>query len=130
MNLKIYQAGLKFMFINAVKRLFNGEVYFEHSLDHGISGTIEATLPIDQDALNKIKEYMTVMVSQNLPFEKKIVSKKEAYEFYKKKNYMEKAYNVLNINNVAVSIFSLEGQYNYLYTHDMPQSTSVLQYFA
>ena len=129
MNLKIYQAGLKFMFINAVKRLFNGEVYFEHSLDHGISGTIEATLPIDQDALNKIKEYMTVMVSQNLPFEKKIVSKKEAYEFYKKKNYMEKAYNVLNINNVAVSIFSLEGQYNYLYTHDMPQSTNVLQYF-
>ena len=38
MNLKIYQSGLKFMFINAVKRLFNGEVYFEHSLDHGIYG--------------------------------------------------------------------------------------------
>ena len=129
MNLKIYQSGLKFMFINAVKRLFNGEVYFEHSLDHGISGTIDATLPIDQNALNKIKEYMQVMVSQNLPFDKKIVTKKEAYEFYKKKGCKEKAFNVLNISNVAVSIFSLEGQYNYLYTHDMPQSTGVLQYF-
>ena len=26
-------------------------------------------------------------------------------------------------------MFSLEGQYNYLYTHDMPASTGVLQYF-
>ncbi len=129
MNLKIYQSGLKFMFINAVKRLFNGEVYFEHSLDHGIYGEIQASVPIDQAALNKIKEHMKVMVGQNIPFEKKIVSKKEAYEFYKNKGYKEKAFNVLNISNVAVSLFSLEGQYNYLYTHDMPASTGVLQYF-
>ena len=129
MNLKIYQSGLKFMLINTVKRLFDGEVYFEHSLDHGISGSIEANVPIDQNNLNKIKDYMNTMVSQNLPFEKKIVSKKEAYEFYKKKGYKEKAFNVLNISNVAVSMFSLEGQYNYLYTHDMPASTGVLQYF-
>jgi uridine kinase len=129
MNLKIYQAGLKFMFVNAVKRLFGGEVYFEHSLDHGIYGTIEAQTPIDQAALNKIKEHMMTMVQQNLPFEKKIVSKKEAYDFYKKKGYKEKAFNVLNINNVVVSMFSLEGQYNYLYTHDIPASTGVIQYF-
>ena len=72
---------------------------------------------------------MTSLVQQNLPFTKKIVSKKEAYDFYKKKDYKEKAFNVLNINNVAVSIFALEGQYNYLYTHDIPASTGVLQYF-
>lgn len=129
MNLKIYQAGLKFMLINTVKRLFNGEVSFEHSLDHGIYGTIKASVPIDQVALNKIKEQMTSMVQQNIPFNKKIVSKKEAYDFYKKKGYKEKSYNILNIPNVAVSIFSLEGQYNYFYTHDIPASTGVLQYF-
>ena len=129
MNLKIYQAGLKFMLINTVKRLYDGEVYFEHSLDHGIYGVIDAPTPIDQGALNRIKEYMTTMVSQNLPFEKKIVTKKEAFDFYKNKGHKEKAFNILNINNVVVSMFSLEGQYNYLYTHDMPASTGVLQYF-
>ena len=40
MNLKVYQAGLKFMLVNAVKRLYNGEVIFHHSLDHGIYATI------------------------------------------------------------------------------------------
>ena len=129
MNLKVYQAGLKFMLINAVKRLFGGEVYFSHSLDHGIYGTIQASRPIDQAALNKIKEYMSTMVQSNLPFDKKIVSKKEAYQFYKNKGYEEKAFNVLNISNVAVSMISLEGQYNYFYTHDVPATTGVLTYF-
>ena len=36
MNTKIYQSGLKFMLCNAVKRLYNGEVIFHHSLDKGI----------------------------------------------------------------------------------------------
>ena len=129
MNLKVYQAGLKFMLINAVKRLFNGEVFFEHSLDHGIYGTIQAPVEIDQEALGKIKAHMMKMVQQNLPFEKKTVSKREAYDFYLKKGNIEKAFNVLNISNVVVSMFSLEGQYNYFYSHDMPASTGVLQYF-
>ena len=129
MNLKVYQAGLKFMLCNAVKRLFGGEVFFEHSLDHGIYGTIKADQDIDQAALGRVKDHMNKMVQMNLPFEKKIVSKKDAYDFYLKKNYNEKTYNILNISNVVVSMFSLEGQYNYFYTHDMPASTGVLQYF-
>lgn len=129
MNLKVYQAGLKFMLINTVKRLYNGEVFFEHSLDHGIYGSIKAAQNIDKEALGKIKEHMNKMVMMNLPFEKKIVSKKDAYDFYVKKGYNEKAFNTLNISNVVVSMFSLEGQYNYFYTHDMPASTGVLQYF-
>ena len=129
MNLKVYQAGLKFMLCNAVKRLFGGEVFFEHSLDHGIYGSIKADQDIDQAALGRVKEHMNKMVQLNLPFEKKIVSKKDAYDFYTNKGHNEKAYNILNISNVVVSMFSLEGQYNYFYTHDMPASTGVLQYF-
>ena len=74
MNLKIYQSGLKFMLINAVKRLFGGEVYFSHSLDHGIYGYIEANQDIDEATLAKIKDYMKQMADMNLPFDKKIVS--------------------------------------------------------
>jgi len=129
MNIKVYQAGLKFMLINTVKRLFNGEVYFEHSLDHGIYGKIKADATIDQNNLNKIKEYMHTMVQQDLPFSKKTVGKNEAYNFYKNKGNYEKAHNVLNISNEIVSMVSLEGQYNYFYSHDMPLSTKVLEYF-
>ena len=129
MNLKVYQAGLKFMLVNTVKRLFGGEVFFEHSLDHGIYGSIKANQEIDQAAMGRIKEHMNKMVQLNLPFEKKIVSKKDAYDFYMNKGHSEKAFNILNISNVVVSMFSLEGQYNYFYTHDIPASTGVLQSF-
>ena len=66
MNIKVYQSGLKFMLINAVKRLFGGEVYFAHSLDHGIYGYIEADRDIDEATLAKIKEYMNQMVASDL----------------------------------------------------------------
>ena len=38
---------------------------------------------------NQMDPRIRNMIQQNLPFEKKIVSKKEAYDFYKKKGYME-----------------------------------------
>lgn len=129
MNVKIYGAGLKFMLCNAVKRLYNGEVVFHHSLDHGIYATIISDEIIDEDELKKIKSTMDAMVKKDIPFNKKVVSKQEAYDFFKKKGNEEKALNVLNINNLTVSLFEFEGQYNYFYSHDMPKSSKEIPLF-
>ena len=129
MNIKIYQSGLKFMLCNAVKRLYDGEVEFRHSLDHGICVKIIADTNITKTEVAKIKEYMKKMVSQNIPFNKKVVSKQEAYEFYLKKGYKEKADNILAISNVTVSMYEFEGQYNYFYSHDMPATSGELKIF-
>ena len=99
MNIKIYGAGLKFMLCNAVKRLYNGEVIFHHSLDHGIYATIISDKIIDETEIKRLKSLMDTMVSQDIPFNKKVVSKQEAYDFFLKKGNVEKALNVLNINN-------------------------------
>lgn len=129
MNIKVYQSGLKFMLVNAVKRLYGGEVIFHHSLDKGICASIISEQIIDKDELKRLKNYMNVLVKNNIPFKKLLVSKKEAYDFYNKKGYYEKAANVLNISNLTISLFELEGQYNYMYTHDMPASTGELSLF-
>lgn len=129
MNTKIYQSGLKFMLVNAVKRLYNGEVIFHHSLDKGIYATIVADTIIDEAELKRLKGYMDTMVQNNIPFNKKVVSKQEAYDFYAKKGQMEKANNILNISNLTISLFEFEGQYNYFYSHDMPASTGELNLF-
>lgn len=129
MNIKIYGAGLKFMLCNAIKRLYNGEVVFHHSLDHGIYATIISDVIIDENEVEKIKNTMNVMVSQDIPFNKKVVSKQEAYDFFKKKGNIEKSLNVLNINNLTVSLFEFEGQYNYFYSHDMPKSSKEIPVF-
>ena len=129
MNTKIYQSGLKFMLCNAVKRLYNGEVIFHHSLDKGIYATIVCNELIGKNELERIKKCMQQMAEQDIPFNKKEVSKEEAYNFFMKKGYVEKAKNILYISNVTVSLFEFEGQYNYFYSHDMPKSSSELKIF-
>lgn len=129
MNIKIYGAGLKFMLCNAVKRLYNGEVIFHHSLDHGVYATINGTKVINEVEAKRIKTMMDTMVSQDIPFNKKVVSKQEAYDFFMKKGHVEKARNILNISNLTVSLFEFEGQYNYFYSHDMPKSSKEMPLF-
>ena len=129
MNIKIYQSGLKYMFVNACKRLFNTEVIFRHSLDFGIYATLSGETTITEVEVNKIKEYMKTMVGMKIPFHKKVVSKKEAYDFYKGKNQLEKADNILVASANVVSLFEFEGQYNYFYSHDMPHDSGELPHF-
>lgn len=124
-----YVAGLKFLLYTAVKDLYNGEVYYHHSLDKGIYTTIKADKVIDSNELSIIKDYMKKLVSENLPIEKKIVSKNDAYNYYKNKNMIEKMTNVLNISNLTVSLFKLNNKYNYFYTHEMVKTTGVLKLF-
>lgn len=129
MNTKIYAAGLKFMLCNAVKRLYDGEVIFHHSLDHGIYATIVSEKNINEAELKNLKNYMDIMVTQDIPFNKKVVSKKEAYDFFAKKGQLEKAENILSISNLTVSLFEFEGQYNYFYSHDMPACSKDISLF-
>lgn len=127
-NNKVYIAGLKFMLVNAVKRLYNGEVFFHHSLDKGLYATILADTVIDEAELKNLKAYMNTMVESDIKFNKKVVSKQEAYDFFIKKGHIEKADNVLAINNLTVSLYEFEGQYNYFYA-DMPNSTKDVALF-
>ncbi len=129
MNIKIYQSGLKFMFCNAVKRLYNDEVMFHHSLDKGIYATINGDVNIDKEKLERIKNYMKKMSESAIPFNKKVIDAKEAYNFFMKKNQFEKAINITNINNITVSLFELEGQHNYFYSSDMPSTTKEIDLF-
>lgn len=131
MNIKVYQSGLKFMVLNTVKRLYDGEVLFKHSLDHGIVFRVYTknnTIIERNDAL-KIKKYMDHMVEKNIPFNKKVVKKEDAVKFYKSKDEFEKESNVLDISNSTVTLFELEGRYNYFYTNHMPKSTGELKNF-
>ena len=69
MNRKVYQAGLKFMLCNAVKKLYNGEVIFHHGLDHGIYSEIICDELIDIQELKRIKKskkfFSTFCTNQN-----------------------------------------------------------------
>lgn len=129
MNIKIYQAGLKFIFCNTIKRLYNGEVIFHHSLDKGIYASIVSEHIINEKQVNNIKKQMQITIDKSISFNRRIINKKDAYDFFMKRGYLEKAKNVLNISNPTVTLFEFEGQYNYFYTHDMPKSSKEIELF-
>ena len=129
MKSKVYQAGLKFLLYNAVKDLFHGEIFFKHALDHGMSANIIADKPITFTDVAEIKKYMQELVNRDIPINKKIIVKEEAVEYYKNKHEYEKAANALAVPNVSVSIYELDGKFNYFFSHYMPKSTGELKDF-
>ena len=126
---KIYKSGLEFIFEVALKELFkDAEIVYQHSVPKGFLGEVLSEHLITQDDLTKIKNLMARIISEDIPFKKLNIKKKEAIDFYNKIGQEEKALNVQNISDKVVSLYELKGHYNYFYS-DMPYSTGIITKF-
>lgn len=126
---KIYKSGLELIFEVALKEVFpTADIIYQHSVPKGVLGEIDYDHIITQEDLSKIKGVMARIISENKPFKKLNIKKKEAIQFYKNIKQYEKAENVQNISDKVVTLYELNGIYNYFYS-DMPYSTgSITQY--
>lgn len=126
---KIYKSGLLFIFEVALKEVFPTlEITYQHSVPKGVLGEIIGDKVITQEDLVKIKNVMARIISEDKIFKKLNVKKKEAIAFYEKIGQQEKAENIHNISDIVVTLYELNGIYNYFYS-DMPHSTgSITQY--
>ena len=126
---KMYQAGLKFVFLAAVYDIFGKEigVSFDHSIMRGMHITING-LQITNKEIIRIKERMTKIISDDLRILKMNVFSKEMVEFYKKEKKIPNCYNVLNIDDALVTLYKLENYFDYFYV-EMPYSTGCLSRF-
>lgn len=123
---KMYQAGLKFIMIVAVKSLWNKEVYFKYSIDKGLCAEIDKKLS-DQDIID-LKIKMNEIVSYDYPIKKCVTRRMDAITYYTSTGELEKADNVKNVSNNFVELYEMAHSYNYFYT-DMPISTGELGLF-
>lgn len=126
---KLIQSGLKMVMYVAVRKLFKCDIYYMHSLDKGLYCKIQSENKLSIDDINKLKEEMDNLINQNLPINKKVITVKDAYNFYIKINEIEKANNILNSNNKTVTIYELCGYYNY-FLNDMPSTTGTLSNYT
>lgn len=122
---KLIQSGLKMVMYVAVRRLFKCDVYFMHSLDKGLYCRIQSKNKLNNDDINNLKKMMDDIISQDLKITRKVITVKDAYNFYIKINEIEKANNILYSNEKTVTIYELCGYYNY-FLSDMPTSTGSL----
>lgn len=123
---KLIQSGLKMVMYVAVRKLFKCDVYFMHSLDKGLYCKIQSKNKLNNDDINNLKNMMDDIINQDLKITKKVITVKDAYNFYIKINEIEKANNKLYSNEKTVTIYELCGYYNY-FLSDMPKSTGSLK---
>lgn len=125
---KLYQSGLKFILYVAVKEIFKCDVEFCHSLDKGLYVKIITTRVLSNEDIQNLKQRMNSIINDNYKITRKVVTKKDAYNYYIQAKETEKAGNILNLNNKTVTLYELKGYYNY-FMSDMVPSTGSLNHF-
>jgi len=127
---RMYVNGLKFLLIIAVKELFgnNVGVTYEHSIDKGIYTKIVHYNIESEEVFNKIKEKMKELVSLDLLIENINVTKKDAIQFYKSTNQIEKLKNLNIFTENYITLSKCKNYYGYFYGK-LPRTTGSLKKF-
>lgn len=126
---KIYQAGLKYLFLVAVEELYeNSEVRFLHSVPKGILSELWLDHDLDVEDIRKIKGKMADIVGSHDLFIPYYLLKKDAYHYLEKKKETEKAKMIQFGSSELITMYRLRDHFNYFY-NIMPYDTSVLDRF-
>lgn len=127
---KIYFKGLEFVYINAIKDVLgpSAVVTVKHSLDQGLYTEIDSKKKVNAVVINSIKKRMKEICEADLDFKAVNVSRKDAYDYVKNNGEYEKELNLTYMTNDSVTMYELNGEYNFFY-YIMPPSTKILSRF-
>ncbi len=127
---KIYIAGLKYVYIKAIKDVLGSKtsVNIKHSLDKGFYTTIDGMDKVEKSFIEKIKKRMNQIIKADMTINAINVSKDDIIEYVSGNNEYEKVLNYTYMTNDAVTMYELDGEYNYFYDI-LPASTGVLKLY-
>jgi len=126
--MKEQKAGLKFLFIVAVKEVLDCEVKFCHSLDTGMRGMFLTDYNVTSADIRNITKKMKEYINGNFPILKLNVSSKDAMNYYTRYNEEEKARNITTLINETVIFNELLGKYDYFYTSIVNNTNEIKEF--
>lgn len=127
---KIYMKGLAYVYLLAVKELYNDKaiVYIKHSLDKSLYTEIKMKRQVDHSVVANIKKKMKEIIKRDIPFRNISVDRNDAIEYSKSVEEDEKILNYTYMTKDSVTMCELGDMYNYFY-YVMPASTKILKRF-
>ena len=127
---KIYMKGLEYVYINAVKEVFGKKtvVNIKHSLDKGLYTELITKKKFDKTSVDAVRKKMKEICERDIEFNRINVSREDAFEYVTNNEEYEKALNYTYMTNDSVTMYELDGEYNYFY-YIMPSSTRFLKRF-
>ncbi len=112
---RIYKRGLIYIISKAFNEVFNG-VYMtvNYQLINAMYCTVD-NLEVTQEVIRKVNKRVKEIISQDLPIEKKIMTKEEAQKFYEKEKTLKGKLQLDLESKKEVTLYYCEKYYNYFY---------------
>ena len=129
---RTYERGMLFLFIKSVHDVYDKSevtgVNCEYSLGNGIFCEIIGNVKVDDEFALKVRERMDELVSEDIMFEKRTVSTKEAVEKFLDSDLSDKEHLFRYRRGSTTNIYRLGEYYDYFYGY-MPSTTGALKSF-
>ena len=127
---KIYSRSLEFLVTVATKKQLGqkADILINYSLENGIyCEVINET--VTKQTIKQIEEKMREIISKKMPFKESYVRRFDAIDYFKSHNQMDKVENLKYITNKTITLYSLDGIYDYFYG-PLVYNTSLLKKFG
>lgn len=124
---RIYSRSLEFLVTVATKKVLGSDILINYSLENGIYCEI-INKKVTKTDINNIEKMMRSLVDDSLPFTEMLVDRFEAIYYFSKNNQLDKVNNLRYMTNKTVTLYSLDGVYDYFYG-PLVYNTGVLDNF-
>ncbi|MCF7926977.1 MAG: nucleoside kinase [Candidatus Izimaplasma sp.] len=128
--IRIYEATLRYVVAMAFKRIYpDYKIKFKYSVSRSVFCYVinKPKLNIPK-VLNNIRREISTIVDQDLPFQRKKVSKKYAIKFYKTHNYNDRIDIIKYRPEKNVHFYVCDGYMNYVYSYMLPSTGYLKKY--
>ncbi|HHU60805.1 MAG TPA: nucleoside kinase [Natronincola sp.] len=122
-GMRAYRASLVFLFVRAALDVLpDCTVHIQHSLNNGLYGEIDHSVPVVEEDIKKIEKRMKELVAEDIPFERSTVPVAEARKIYEEQGFDDKLRLLEQYDGEQVTLYNFGWFYDYLSSVLVPSS--------
>jgi len=126
---RIYRRGLIYIISKAFSEVYPGALLtIQYQLNNSMFATIN-NLEITDEVIKKVDARVKEIIKQDLPIERKVMTKEEAIEFYEREKTLKGKLQLDIKQKEGVTLYYCEDYYNYFYGV-LPISTGFVTEYA
>ena len=114
-GMRVYKRGIVYLISKAFNQVYpEALMTINYQLTNAMYCTVD-NLQITEEVIKNVDIKVKEIIQKNLPIEKKIMTKEEAKEFYKKEKTLKGKLQLELENKKEVTLYYCENYYNYFY---------------
>lgn len=114
-GMRIYQRGLVYIISKAFSEIYPGAlITINYQLTNAMFVTVD-NIKVTDDVIKNVDKRVKEIINQDIPIEKRFMTKEEAIKFYEKENTLKGRLQLDLEEKKEVTLYYCENYYNYFY---------------